>query len=82
MKYKAPDGNIIASSNTPVLYTCICSGIANGIYESIETFGSTNEIGIEQIKIIRSVTDNVMTITITEATELELIEYKESLIYN
>ena len=77
MKYKAPDGTEINSESYPevVTYQCICEGIADGIYESIETTGSISAIGIQQIKITRTVSDNSMTITIVESSDEELLQY-------
>jgi len=77
MKYIAPDKTVIVSDPTKeVKYTSACEGIADGIYESTETKGSINPVGIEQIKIVRKVSNNVMEITITETSEADLILYK------
>lgn len=79
MTYTAYDGTMLTSSSKPVIYSCDCSGIVDGIYESVETTGADTPIGIQQIKIKREVNNNVMTTTITESTEQELIDYLESL---
>lgn len=82
MKYKVIDGTILESNpNEPVVYLCDAMGIPDGIYESLQTYGSSSPIGIEQIKITRSVSNGIMTTTIVESTEQELIDYKNSLIY-
>jgi len=76
MQYVAPDGHVIESNaGSAVEYTCEVSGYANGVYTSLETAGSGTSIGISQIKIERVVEDGVMTITVTESTALELMEY-------
>jgi len=81
MKYKAIDGTILESNpNQSVTYQCDALETPDGIYESCETFGAATPIGIKQIKIVRSVDNGVMTTTITESTEQELIDYKNSLI--
>lgn len=80
MIYKAIDGTLIESSpNGPVTYTCDAGDYPEGIYESLETTGAATSIGIKQIKIVRAVENGQMTITITESTEQELIDYKNSL---
>jgi hypothetical protein len=81
MKYPAPDGYIIESDpNGPVIYTLSCDWIPEGIYESHETTSAATTIGIKQIKIVRVVENETMTITVTESTEQELIDYKNSLV--
>lgn len=77
MKYTAPDGHIIESLPNPeiVTYQCICSEIVDGIYTSIETTGSSTEIGIQQIKIKRSVDNDNMKITIQMSSDEELLQY-------
>ena len=77
MTYTAPDGHIIESLPNPeiVTYECACSEIGDGIYYSIETTGAATEIGIQQIKIKRSVDDNWMKIEIQMSSDAELIEY-------
>ena len=81
MIYKAIDGTLIESSpNGPVTYTCASNDYSEGIYESYETMGAATSIGIQQIKIVRTVVNGQMTITITESTEQELIDYKNSVI--
>jgi hypothetical protein len=82
MEYKAIDGTkLISNPNEPVVYVCDAMGIPDGIYESIETYGDSTTIGIQQIKITRSVSNGIMTTTVVESTEQELIDYKNSLIY-
>lgn len=81
MKYKAIDGTVLESKpNELVTYVCNVENITDGEYESYETTSSTSEIGIQQIKIKRIVNGNTMTIEITESSEQELIDYKNSLI--
>lgn len=77
MTYKAPDGHIIESLSYPqeVTYTCECEGISDGTFISYETSGSSNTIGIQQIKITRTVSNNSMTISVVESSEQELQEY-------
>lgn len=78
MKYTAPDGFVIESKeNEVVTYTCSCD-MYDGVYESVETTGSNTPIGIQQIKIKRTVSNNQMVITITTATEQELLDYIQS----
>jgi hypothetical protein len=80
MTYTALDGHIIESSPSgAVVYECECTGIGDGVYESLETFYSPTPIGIEQIKIVREAKEGKMTITITESTSQELIDYQSSL---
>ena len=79
MTYEALDGHIIESSpNGAVVYECDCLGINDGVYESLETYPAQTPIGIQQIKIVREVKENKMTITITESTSQELIDYQTS----
>jgi hypothetical protein len=81
MKYPAPDGHIIDSNpNGPVIYTLPCDWMSEGIYESHETTSAATAIGIKQIKIVRVVENGTMIITVTESTEQELIDYKNSLV--
>lgn len=77
MTYTAPDGHIIESKPNPevVRYECACSEIVDGIYTSIETTGAATEIGIQQIKIKRTVINNLMKIEIQMSSDAELIEY-------
>ena len=77
MTYKAPDGHIIESLPSPqiVTYECACSEIVDGIYTSMETTGADTEIGIQQIKIKRTVNNNNMKIEIQMSSDAELIEY-------
>jgi hypothetical protein len=76
MKYKAIDGTILESnSNQTVTYTCDVDNHAEGVFISYETYPSSSPIGIQQIKIVRTVIGNQMTIEITESTEQELLDY-------
>lgn len=75
MTYLAPDGYIIKSKDSPTTYTCACEDMHDGTYESFETTFASTAIGIQQIKIVRTVTNNMMTITITQSTNQELTEY-------
>lgn len=77
MTYTAPDGHIINSLPNPqiVIYECDCSEIVDGIYYSVETTGAATEIGIQQIKIKRSVDDNWMKIEIQMSSDAELLKY-------
>lgn len=80
MKYTAPDGHIIESSSSPVIYTCNNTGVSVGVYDSLETESSHNAWGIQQIKINRVVTESTITITVTESTEQELQDYLNSIV--
>lgn len=79
MNYQAPDGHIITSIAYPgeVSYTCNVQGYADGIYESIETTGSAEPVGIKQIRITRTVESGEMTIVIRESSSSELTTYVE-----
>lgn len=78
MTYVAPDGHIIESSSSgPVVYSCPVSGMVEGVFDSLETEGADTPIGIQQIKINRVITSTLITITITESTDAELLAYKE-----
>ena len=79
MTYTTPNGYIIESLSSPMVYQCECQGIPDGTYESIETEFASTSIGIQQIKIVREVKDNQMTITITQSTNQELIDYQNSI---
>lgn len=80
MTYPAPDGHIIESLPYPqeITYSCACLGYDDGIYNSVEIKGSTNQIGIQGIKIKRIVDNNSMIIVIVEFSEQELIDYINS----
>ena len=80
MTYTAPDGHIIESLPYPqvVIYESLCSEIVDGVYTSIETTGSATEIGIQQIKIKRTVDNNNMVIEIVMSSDEELIEYQNN----
>jgi len=75
MTYTAPDNHVMESSTfTVVSYTCQIGGIP-GIYTSFETKASSSPIGIEQIKIVRTITETETTIEISESTDQELENY-------
>lgn len=75
MKYKCPDGTILESQpSQTVTHTCPTT-MDEGVYESFETKGSRNEIGIKQIRIKRTVEEGTMFIELTESTEEELQTY-------
>ena len=75
MKYPCIDGTILDSSpDNPVSYTCPATGHANGTFISYET-GSKPDNTLQQIKIVRIVENNQMTITITEQSEAEIQQY-------
>jgi hypothetical protein len=80
MTYTAPDGHIMESLPYPqeVIYSCDCTEIVDGVYTSIETTGAATEIGIQQIKIKRTVDNNNMTIEIVMSSDEELIEYQNN----
>ncbi len=80
MTYSAPDGHIIESLPYPqeVTYSCECFGYDDGIYNSCEGKGAATEIGLQAIKIKRTVVENFMTIEIVEFSEQELIDYINS----
>jgi hypothetical protein len=77
MKYTAPDGHIIESLPNPqiVKYECDCLEITDGIYTSVETTGADTIIGIQQIKVKRSVNNNFMKIEIQMSSDAELLQY-------
>jgi len=76
MKYKALDGTLIDSNpNQTATYTLTVEDHPQGVFESYETQSSSIPVGIEQIKIVRTVVGNQMTIQITESSEQELIDY-------
>ena len=80
MTYIAPDGHIIESEPYPTVveYSCACSNISDGVYESVETTSDDTPIGIQQINIKREVNNNSMTITIVMSSEQQLIDYINS----
>lgn len=76
MQYKAIDGTLIESkTNETVSYITTVENHPQGVFESYETQSSSTPIGIEQIKVVRTVVGNQMTIEITESSEQELIDY-------
>jgi hypothetical protein len=80
MTYPAPDGHLIESMPYPqvVSYECACVGYDDGVYNSIEVKGASTEIGIQGIKIKRTVIENFMNIEVVEFSEQELIDYINS----
>lgn len=80
MNYPAPDGTIMQSSPSgPVTHTCAApSNIADGTYESLETSSKTDN-SLQQIRIVRVVTDGQMVITVTERTQLEIEQYFQNI---
>jgi len=76
MQYPLPDGTTIQSSPLgPVTYTGIApSSWDDGTYEIYET-GSDISGNLEQIKILRVVSNGQMEITVTERTPQEIEEY-------
>lgn len=76
MIYQCIDGTLIESSHEgPVTHTCPAAWYRDGVYYSEETTGADTAIGIQQIKITRTVTNGVMLTSIVESTEQEIIEY-------
>jgi hypothetical protein len=79
MTYPAPNGHIIESVPLPneAVYSCPCSpeSYGDGRYYSYEIKGASTQIGIQGIHINRLVDNGIMTITIKEFTEQELIDY-------
>ena len=76
MQYKAIDGTLIESKpNETVSCTLTVDNHPQGIFTSYETQSASTPIGIEQIKVVRTVIGNEMTIVITESSEQELIDY-------
>lgn len=80
MTYPAPDGHLIESMPYPqvVFYECACTNYEDGIYNSVEVKGAATEIGIQGIKIKRTVVENFMNIEVVEFSEQELIDYINS----
>lgn len=83
MKYPAPDGHIIESSqDNPVIYTCPApSNWSDGTYESLET-AVTSKNELVQIKIVRVVSNGTVEITVTERTPVEIAEYIKNIEQN
>jgi len=76
MEYTAPDGYVMVSSPTQaVTHSCKVTGYLNGVYFSVETYPANTVIGIQQMQITRTVTNNVMNISIVESTDEELLAY-------
>jgi hypothetical protein len=84
MQYTTPDGTILVSNkDNPVTYTCDVTDIADGVYESYESSYVEDELCI--IKIIRTVVNSSLTITIEELNAEEkqaFLEQIEEEIYN
>ena len=76
MIYPAPDGHLINSSpDGPVTYTCPSpDSWPQGTYESFET-SSKPDNSLEQIKIVRTVNNGEVQITVTERTPQEIQDY-------
>lgn len=80
MNYPAPDGTIIqSSSNGPVSYTCAApASLSDGTYESFET-SSKSDNSLQQIRIVRVVSNGQVEITITERTQQEIEQYFQNI---
>jgi hypothetical protein len=80
IKYQAPDGTMLFSKpGNTVSYVCNAGeNCPEGTFVSYETTSAATAIGIQQIKIVRTVVDGQMTIEITESTDQELLDYIES----
>jgi hypothetical protein len=75
MKYPCIDGYIIQSNPLgPVTYTLNVPGYPNGTTVNYET-SSKSDNSLQQIKIVRVVDDEMMTVTITEQTPDEIQQY-------
>jgi len=75
MKYTAEDNHIIISEkDTITKYSCP-SIYLDGVYESFETTSSNNELGIQQIKITRNISNGICNYEIIESTIEELQNY-------
>jgi hypothetical protein len=75
MKYPCIDGTILESiPDNSVTYTCPALGLSNGTLTSYETSSRTDNT-LQQIKIIRVIENEQMTVTITEQTESEIQQY-------
>lgn len=78
MKYITLDGTILeSSSDKSVVYKQPVKDYNDGTYISYET-GYYNDI-TQQIKVVREVTNNIMTITITEQSQNEIDSYLEQI---
>ena len=75
MNYPCLDGTMLQSSpDGPVSHTLPITGYNDGSYESFET--SNKEDGtLQQIKIVRTVTNGIMTVVVTERTQQEIEDY-------
>ena len=82
MKYPAIDGTILESDpNGPVEYTCPSPDYTDGIYESLETTGK-DDGGLQHIKIVRTVSNGIMTTVVTERTQQEIDDYIKEITQN
>ena len=81
MQYPAPDGTIMESSPLgPVTYTCSDpSNWSDGTYESLETSSNVDN-SLQQLRIVRVVSNGQVEITITERTQQEIQDYFQNLI--
>ena len=80
MKYPAPDGTIMESSPLgPVTYTCNDpTNWSDGTYESLETSSNVDN-SLQQLRIVRVVSNGQVEITITERTQQEIQDYFQNL---
>ena len=80
MEYPAPDGTIMESSPLgPVTYTCNDPiNWSDGTYESLETSSNVDN-SLQQLRIVRVVSNGQVEITITERTQQEIQDYFQNL---
>ena len=80
MQYPAPDGTFIESSpEGSVTYTCPAPpNWTVGTYESLET-SSRPDNSLQQIRIVRVVSNGQVEITITERTRQEIEQYLQNI---
>ena len=75
MNYPCLDGTILQSSpDGPVSYTLPTPDYNDGVYESLETSGKEDGT-LQQIKIVRTVVNGIMTVVVTERTQQEIEDY-------
>jgi hypothetical protein len=75
--FKAPDGTVLYFNwSETVTYTCPVTGYPDGSNIIPVSCASDNSHGIIIARIIMEVVNEVMTITIRESTESEILEYK------
>lgn len=84
MTYRAPDGHLIETKPYPevVVYQCNCVDFVDGVYESSETMAGDGPLGIQQMRITRTVENNFMTISVRESSYDELLEYIQTISSN